>query len=142
MEAVSPTRQATACGGIWQCCGCRPLRHGGSGSFFDSVPAGADAYILKKVIHDWNDEQAVRILRNCRDAMKPHGRVLVAETIIPPGNEPNTIKLIDAAMLVVTGGVERTEAEYAALFAAAGLRLERVVPTAQPISVLEASQPG
>jgi hypothetical protein len=72
--------------------------------------------------------------------MKPHGRVLVAETIIPPGNEPTTIKLIDAAMLVVTGGVERTEAEYAALFAAAGLRLERVIPTGQPISILEASQ--
>jgi hypothetical protein len=72
--------------------------------------------------------------------MKPHGRVLVAETIIPPGNEPTTIKLIDAAMLVVTGGVERTEAEYAALFATAGLRLERVIPTGQPISILEASQ--
>jgi 2-polyprenyl-3-methyl-5-hydroxy-6-metoxy-1,4-benzoquinol methylase len=111
-----------------------------TGSFFDSVPAGADAYILKKVIHDWNDEQATHILRNCRDAMKPHGRVLVAETIIPAGNEPNTIKLIDANMLVVTGGVERTEAEYAALFSAAGLRLERVVSTGRPISVLEASR--
>ena len=71
--------------------------------------------------------------------MTPHGRVLVAEMIIPPGNEPGTIKLIDANMLVVTGGVERTEAEYTALFAAAGLRLERIVPTGQPISVLEAS---
>jgi SAM-dependent methyltransferase len=111
-----------------------------AGSFFDSVPTGADAYILKKVIHDWNDERAVRILRNCRDAMEPHGRVLVAETIIPPGNEPSTIKLIDANMLVVTGGVERTEAEYAALFTAAGLRLERVISTGRPISVLEASQ--
>ena len=111
-----------------------------AGSFFDSVPLGADAYILKKVIHDWNDDRSVRILRNCRDAMKPHGRVLVAETIIPPGNESNTIKLIDAAMLVVTGGVERTEAQYAALFAASGLRLERVISTGQAISVLEASQ--
>jgi SAM-dependent methyltransferase len=111
-----------------------------AGSFFDSVPPGADAYILKKVVHDWNDEQSVRILRNCRDAMKPHGKVLVAETIIPPGNESNTIKLIDANMLVVTGGVERTEAEYAALFAAAGLRLGRVISTRQAISVLEASQ--
>lgn len=111
-----------------------------AGSFFDFVPVGADAYILKKVIHDWNDEHAVRILRNCRDAMKPSGRVLVAETIIPPGNDPSTIKLIDANMLVVTGGTERTEAEYAALFAAAGLRLERVVSTGSAISVLEASQ--
>lgn len=118
----------------------RPQTEFSAGSFFDKVPTGADAYILKKVIHDWNDEQAARILRNCRDAMKPHGRVLVAETIIPPGNEPTTIKLIDAAMLVVTGGVERTEAEYAALFATAGLRLERVIPTGQPISILEASQ--
>jgi len=109
------------------------------GNFFDSVPAGADVYILKRVIHDWNHGQAVRILRNCRNAMTPHGRVLVAEMIIPPGNEPGTIKLIDANMLVVTGGVERTEAEYTALFAAAGLRLERIVPTGQPISVLEAS---
>src|SRR5258708_13787731 len=110
-----------------------------AGSFFESVPAGADAYILKKVIHDWNDEQAVRILRNCRDAMQPHGRVLVAETIIPPRNQPTTIKLIDAAMLVVTGGLRLPEAEYAALFAAAGLRLERVISTRQPISILEAS---
>jgi SAM-dependent methyltransferase len=111
-----------------------------AGSFFDSVPAGADAYILKKVIHNWNDEQAERILRNCRDAMKPHGRVLVAETIVPPGNDPDTIKLIDANMLAVTGGVERTQAQYAALFAAAGLRLERVIATGRPISILEAGQ--
>jgi SAM-dependent methyltransferase len=111
-----------------------------AGSFFDAVPAGADVYILKKVIHDWDDERAVRILRNCRDAMEPEGRVLVAETIIPPGNEPHTIKLIDANMLVVTGGVERSEVEFAALFDAAGLRLERVISTDRLISVLEASR--
>jgi hypothetical protein len=109
-----------------------------AGSFFDSVPAGADVYLLKKVIHDWNDEQAAAILRNCRDAMAPQGRVPVAETIVPPGDEPDSIKLIDANMLVVTGGVERTSAEYAALFATAGLRLERVISTVQSISVLEA----
>jgi SAM-dependent methyltransferase len=109
-----------------------------TGSFFDSVPQGADLYVLKKVIHDWNDKQAAVILRNCRDAMTPHGRVLIAETIIPAGNEPNPIKLIDANMLAVTGGSERTQAEYASLLAAAGLRLARVIPTSQPISVLEA----
>lgn len=109
-----------------------------AGSFFDVVPAGADVYVLKKVIHDWNDEQAATILRNCRNAMAPQGRVLVAETIIPTGNEPDSIKLVDANMLVVTGGVERTETQYAKLFAAAGLRLKRVIPTAQPISILEA----
>ena len=109
-----------------------------AGSFFESVPAGADVYVLKRVIHDWNDKQAAMILRRCRDAMMPHGRVLVAETIIPPGNEPDPIKLVDANMLVVTGGLERTEAQYAALLAAAGLRLKRVIPTVRPISILEA----
>ncbi len=109
-----------------------------AGNFFESVPQGADVYVLKKVIHDWNDEQAVAILRNCREAMAPHGKVLVAETIIPAGNEPNPIKLIDANMLVVTGGKERTQAEYATVLDAAGLRLERVIPTSQPISLLEA----
>ncbi len=117
---------------------CSLTSHPVAGSFFESVPQGADVYVLKKVIHDWNDKQAVAILRNCRDAVTPHGRVLVAETIIPAGNEPSPIKLIDANMLVVTGGAERTQAEYAALFAAAGLRLKRVISTSQPISVLEA----
>jgi SAM-dependent methyltransferase len=110
-----------------------------AGSFFDSVPLGADLYVLRKVIHDWNDKKAAVILRNCRDAMNPHGKVLIAETIIPAGNEPNLIKLIDANMLAATGGLERTQAEYASLLAAAGLRLERVISTGQPISVLEAA---
>jgi SAM-dependent methyltransferase len=109
-----------------------------AGNFFESVPEGADVYVLKKVVHDWNDKQAAVILRNCRDAMTPHGRVLIAETIIPAGNEPNPIKLIDVNMLAVTGGLERTQAEYASLLAAAGLRLERVISTSQPISLLEA----
>jgi len=110
-----------------------------AGNFFERVPPGADVYILKKVIHDWNDQQAAAILRNCRDALPPQGRVLIAETIIPAGNEADPIKLIDANMLAVTGGLERTEAGYASLLAAAGLRLTRVVPTSQPISVLEAT---
>jgi SAM-dependent methyltransferase len=109
-----------------------------AGSFFEAVPAGADVYVLKKVIHDWNDKQAIAILRNCRDAMVPQGRVLLAETIVPAGNEPDPIKLTDINMLAVTGGLERTEAEYASLLAAAGLRLQRIIPTGQPISVLEA----
>jgi hypothetical protein len=96
--------------------------------------------LVEQLIHDWNDQQAVAILRNCRRAMAPHGKVLVAETIIPAGNEPNPIKLIDANMLVVTGGKERTQAEYATVLDAAGLRLERVIPTSQPISLLEAGQ--
>jgi hypothetical protein len=109
-----------------------------AGSFFESVPEKADVYVLKKVIHDWNDEKAIVILRNCRNAMTPQGRVLLAEAIIPAGNEPNPIKFADINMLVVTGGLERTQAEYAALLAEAGLRLQRIIPTGQPISILEA----
>lgn len=110
-----------------------------SGSFFDFVPAGADVYLLKKVIHDWPDVEAERILRNCRAAVNPSGRILVAETIVPAGNDIEPIKFIDAQMLVVTGGVERTVEQYSELLAKAGLRLDRMIATAQSISILEAS---
>jgi SAM-dependent methyltransferase len=109
-----------------------------AGDFFESVPAG-DIYVVKKVVHDWNDEHAAVILRNCRKAMQPNGKVLLAETLVPPGDEPDGIKNIDVVMLVVTGGLERTEAQYASLFGAAGLRLERVIQTRGPISILEGS---
>jgi SAM-dependent methyltransferase len=109
-----------------------------AGDFFESVPAG-DVYVIKKVIHDWDDERSGLILRHCRDAMAAHGRVLVAETIVPPGGEPDQIKAIDVVMLAVTGGLERTEAQYTTLFAGAGLKLERVIGTRGPISILEAS---
>ncbi|TPI62161.1 ubiquinone/menaquinone biosynthesis protein [Mesorhizobium sp. B3-1-3] len=108
------------------------------GDFFDSVPVG-DVYVIKKVIHDWDDERAELILRRCREAMQTHGRVLVAETLVPAGDEPAQIKAIDVVMLAVTGGLERTEAQYARLFEAAGLKLERVIDTTAPISILEAS---
>jgi SAM-dependent methyltransferase len=106
------------------------------GDFFNSVPHSGDAYLLRHVIHDWDDEEAVSILRNCRDAMQPGGRVLVVETVVPPGNEPCFGKWLDLMMLVV-GGRERTKEEYAALFSAAGLRLTRVVPTVHEVSVME-----
>ncbi|MDX8464112.1 methyltransferase [Mesorhizobium sp. VK23B] len=109
-----------------------------AGDFFESVPAG-DIYVIKKVIHDWNDERAGLILRRCREAMPAHGRVLVAETLVPPGDAPDQIKAIDVVMLAVTGGLERTEAQYARLFEGAGLKLERVIGTRAPISILEAS---
>ena len=109
-----------------------------AGNFFESVPGG-DIYVIKKVVHDWNDEHAAVILRNCRKAMQPNGKVLLAETLVPPGDEPDGIKNIDVVMLVVTGGLERTEAQYASLFDAAGLRLERVIQTRGPISILEGS---
>lgn len=109
-----------------------------AGDFFEAVPTGCDVYVLKKVIHDWNDERAIVILRNCRKAMAPQGRVLLAETIIPEGDEPDMIKMVDVNMLAVTGGLERTQGQYATLFAAAGLRLHRVIETGAPISILEA----
>ena len=109
-----------------------------AGNFFESVPGG-DIYVIKKVVHDWNDEHAAVIMRNCRKAMQPNGKVLLAETLVPPGDEPDQIKSIDVVMLVVTGGLERTEAQYASLFGAAGLRLERVIQTRGPISILEGS---
>jgi SAM-dependent methyltransferase len=107
-----------------------------SGDFFDAVPSGADVYILKRVIHDWNNEQAVKILTKCRKAMAPGGRVLIAETIMRAGDAPDQRKFVDAVMLVVTGGTERTEGEYVAVLTEAGLRLDGVHATSRPISVL------
>ena len=109
-----------------------------AGDFFESVPLG-DVYVIKKVIHDWDDGRAAAILRNCRKSMVPNGKVLLAETLVPPGDQPNPIKGIDVVMLAVTGGLERSEAQYASLLDAAGLRLERVIQTRGPISILEAS---
>jgi SAM-dependent methyltransferase len=106
------------------------------GNFFDSVPASGDAYLLRHVLHDWNDDEAISILANCRDAMRPGGRVLVVETVIPSGNEPCFGKLLDLMMLVV-GGRERTQEQYETLFSAAGLRLTGIVPTAHEVSVIE-----
>ena len=110
-----------------------------AGSFFDRVPAGADAYILSHVIHDWNQEQCLTILGHCRRAMSPTGRLLLVEMVLPPGDTPHPGKMLDMAMLVVPGGEERTEAEYAALLDKAGFRLTRVVPTASPVSIVEAA---
>ncbi|MGD9764174.1 MAG: methyltransferase [Candidatus Binatia bacterium] len=109
-----------------------------SGSFFEHVPAGADGYLMKYIIHDWNDELAIRILSNCRSAMTADGRVLVVDHVVRPGNAPDWYKLLDVNMLVATGGLERTRKEFRELFARAGLRLLRVHPTASPLSILEA----
>lgn len=111
------------------------------GDFFAAVPAGADAYILRHIVHDWQDAEAVAILRNCREAMNPGGRVLVVEMVIPAGNRPGFGKWLDLMMLLVNGR-ERTEDEYARLFAEAGLRLERVVPTASDASIAEGVRAG
>ena len=107
-----------------------------AGDWFESVPAGADAYVTKGCIHDWDDEDAVRILANFRAAMNGTSKVLVIDNVIQPGNEPAWGKLLDIEMLVI-GGLERTEQEFASLFARAGLKLSRVVPTACPMSIVE-----
>lgn len=108
------------------------------GDFFQRAPA-ADNYVLKSVIHDWDDERAVTILKNCATAMRgPGGKIILLEMPVGPSNEPGLAKWIDIEMLAVAGGRERTEAEYAALFAKAGLRLARVVRTPSPIAVIEA----
>jgi SAM-dependent methyltransferase len=105
------------------------------GDFFTFVPS-ADAYVLRHIIHDWDDKDAIAILQNCRDAMNPGGRVLVVETVIPPLNEPCFGKWLDLMMLIV-GGRERTEEQYRRLFRQAGLTLSRIVPTAHEVSIVE-----
>jgi O-methyltransferase domain len=107
-----------------------------SGDFFEAVPKGGDAYVMKRTLHDWDDERCSKILSNCCAAMSEKGRVLVVESVIPPGNGPDRGKLIDIQMLVI-GGRERTKQEFAALFKDGGLKLTRVVPTKCPLSIVE-----
>lgn len=107
-----------------------------SGNFFEAVPTGGDAYIMKSILHDWNDEACVKILANCRDAMNEMGKILVVDNVIAPGNDPSWGKLLDIQMLII-GGRERTKKEFAAMFAEADLKLTRVVPTKGPLSIVE-----
>ncbi len=107
------------------------------GSFFESVPAGADAYLMRHIIHDWDDEKATTILRNIHQAMSNDARLLVVEGVIPPGNEPSFGKLLDLTMLTIPGGKERTEDEYRALYKTAGFELIRIVPTKAEVSIIE-----
>jgi hypothetical protein len=107
------------------------------GSFFESVPAGYDAYMMRHIIHDWDDEKSLTILRHCRKAIKPTGKLLLIEAVIPPGNDPSWSKFLDLNMLLIPGGQERTESEYRQLLASAGFQLTRIVPTSTEISVVE-----
>jgi hypothetical protein len=108
------------------------------GSFFESVPEGGDVYLLKHILHDWNDEECVRILRGVAGRMAPDGRVVVIEMPIVDGGPPSPAPLLDVNMLVMLTGKERTPEEYAALFAASGLRLASMTATLSPFAVLEA----
>jgi hypothetical protein len=109
-----------------------------AGDFFKSVPTGADAYVMKHIIHDWDDERAILILKNIARAMRDDGRVLLIESVITRGAESNFGKILDIEMLASPGGKERTAEEYRELFARAGLRLTRIVPTKSSYSVIEA----
>ncbi|HET9001665.1 MAG TPA: methyltransferase [bacterium] len=109
-----------------------------AGDFFKSVPEGGDAYILSKIIHDWPDARALVILKNCSRAMARNGKLVVIDQVIPPGNEPSPGKMLDILMLLLLGSQERTEAEFRALFASAGLRLTKVIRTNASADVVEA----
>jgi len=107
------------------------------GNMFESVPEGQN-YILKRVIHDWDDEKAQIILNNCRRSISRDGKLLLIEGVIPPGNQPSKMKLDDIAMLVVIGGAERTRDEFSSLLSASGFELVNVIPTQTSLSIIEA----
>ena len=109
-----------------------------TGDFFTAVPEGGDAYIMKHIIHDWDDERALRILANIKKAMKPGGRIILLDSVLASSNEPDFGKLIDLEMLVMPGGRERTADEFRALFQRAGFTVTKIVPTKSPLSVIEA----
>lgn len=109
-----------------------------SGSFFEAVPDGGDAYLMKTIIHDWDDERALTILRNVRTAIDPNGKVLLFEMVLPEGAPPHPGMLLDLEMLVHPGGRERTADEYRDLLSRAGFRMTRVIGTAGPLSIVEA----
>ncbi len=110
-----------------------------SGDFFKAVPA-ADAYFMKSILHDWDDERALAILQCCCRSGSKNAKVILVETVIAPGNEPHMAKWLDIEMLLLPGGRERTEAEFGELFSRAGFRLTRVVGTKSPVSIIEAQK--
>jgi hypothetical protein len=103
-----------------------------AGDFFESVPAGRNLYVLKRVLHDWDDARVIRLLTNCHHAMQGQGKLLVIESITPPNNAPSSVLLGDLGMFLLYGGRERTEAEYRTLLAAAGFTVTNVIPTSSP----------
>jgi O-methyltransferase domain/Dimerisation domain len=109
-----------------------------AGNFFDSVPSGGDAYLMRAIIHDWDDKKSSIILKNCHRAMPNHAKLLLVESILPPGNEPSPTKFIDVVMLMMAGGRERNEEEYRLLLQSNGFELTRVIPTPSMLSIIEA----
>jgi SAM-dependent methyltransferase len=135
-EVVAGARATMEAAGVAERCDYAGL------DFFQSVPEGADAHVLKWIIHDWDDERALAILRNCRRALADGGRLLLVEAVVPEGNDPSFSKWMDLQMLIMTGGRERAAAEYRALLARAGFEMTAVVPTESPVSIVEAVKAG
>jgi len=109
-----------------------------AGDFFESLPEGGDAYVMKWIVHDWNDEKSTAILKNIHRVMSENGKLLLVETVVPEGNRPDLSKFLDLNMMVMTGGRERTEAEFNSLLAASGFKLTRVIRTVSPVCIIEA----
>lgn len=116
--------------------------HAVAGDFFDHVLEGGDAYLLKWIVHDWDDPNAVNILKSCRRAIGPNGRLLVAEYIIGPGHASPEGELMDLTMMVMNGGRERTIGEFSTLFSKAGFELISVTRTRTPLCLIEAAPDG
>lgn len=131
-DTIREAKKAVAASGLSNRCKCV------AGDFFNEVPTGYDAYVLAHVLHDWTDEQALPILRNCRRAIIDGGRLLIVEAVLPPGDTPHHGKMMDLLMLTVTGGLERTAEQFEALLADANFRLERVISTSTHQSIVEA----
>lgn len=108
-----------------------------SGDMFSAVPTGADAYVMKHIIHDWPDDLCIKILKACRKGVNPGGKLVVVDNVIQPGNDFAPGKFLDLQMLIFPGGCERTEKQFRDLFAAAGWKLNRVIPTAAIESIVE-----
>jgi ubiquinone/menaquinone biosynthesis C-methylase UbiE len=132
-SVIERARTGLATAGIADRCAMTP------GDFFESVPERGDLYIMKSVLHNWDDRRSIAILENCRNAMQRGSRLLIIERVVPRGNEPSEAKLFDINMLVVIGGLERTESEYRELLEAAGFELTRIIPTTAPVSIVEAA---
>jgi hypothetical protein len=107
------------------------------GNFFEALPSGADAYLFRHILHDWTDEQCAQILGNCRAVIPGHGKLLVVECVVPPGNDRSTSKDYDMTMMTFPGGLERTESEFRTLFTRGGFELSLVTPTSTMVGVIE-----
>jgi spermidine synthase len=107
------------------------------GDFFESLPRGGDAYILKRILHDWSDQRCLEILRHCREAMDEKARILVVDAVLPAGDEPHPGKVMDIFLMALTDGRERTEQEFRELYESADLNLTKVIPTRSVLSIVE-----